>query len=77
MKLSIATLLMIPAMAAAFIPVQPRAFVSTSLNAAKAAKSKEEDIELTRLVIAKFMGDDIEEEPAKEEEVPTESPQEE
>lgn len=73
MKLSVATLLIIPAMAAAFIPVQPRAFVATSLSAAKAAKSKEEDLELTRQVIAKFMGDDVEEEkPAKEEEESTE-----
>jgi len=77
MKLSIAALLMLPAMAAAFIPVQPRAFVPTSLNAAKAAKSKEEDLELTRQVIAKFMGDDVEEEPAKEEEESAESPKEE
>eukprot|EP00429_Kryptoperidinium_foliaceum_P100102 CAMPEP_0176243830 /NCGR_PEP_ID=MMETSP0121_2-20121125/31122_1 /TAXON_ID=160619 /ORGANISM="Kryptoperidinium foliaceum, Strain CCMP 1326" /LENGTH=60 /DNA_ID=CAMNT_0017583427 /DNA_START=85 /DNA_END=267 /DNA_ORIENTATION=+ len=54
-------------MAAAFVPAQPRAFVS-SLNAkaTKPAKSKEEDIELTRKVIASFMGD--EEEPAKKEE---------
>jgi len=56
---------MIPALAAAFVPTQPRAFVS-SLNAATAAKSKEEDLELTRLVIARFAGD-IPEEPAAEE----------
>ncbi len=69
MKLSITVLLVLPAMATAFIPVQPRAFVTTTLNAAKAAKSKEEDIELTRQVIAKFMGDDVEEEqPVMEEE---------
>lgn len=57
MKLSLAVLLAIPAVVTAFVPVQPRAF-GTSLNAA-AAKSKEEDLELTRQVIAKFMdGDD-------------------
>jgi hypothetical protein len=67
MKLSIATLFMIPALAVAYIPTQPRAFV-TSLNAAKAAKSKEEDLELTRQVIAAFAGD-IPEEPVVEEEV--------
>ena len=65
MKLSIATLFIIPALAAAFIPIQPQAFI-TSLNAAKAAKSKEEDLELTRQVIARFDGD-IPEEPAVEE----------
>ena len=57
MKLSFAVLLAVPAFAAAFVPVQPRAF-GTSLNAAP-AKSKEEDLELTRKVIANFMdGDD-------------------
>ena len=72
MKLSVTTLLMLPAMAAAFVPTQSAAFgVSTlsALNAkaTKPAKSKEEDIELTRKVIASFMGDD-EPEPAKKEE---------
>ena len=56
MKLSFALLLAVPAFAAAFVPVQPRAF-GTSLNAAP-AKSKEEDLELTRKVIASFMGDE-------------------
>jgi hypothetical protein len=65
MKSSIATLFLIPALAAAFIPIQPRAFF-TSLNAAKAAKSKEEDLELTRQVIARFSGDIPEEPPLEE-----------
>ena len=59
MKFSVAALLMMPAMAAAFVPVQPRAFVATPLSA-KAAKSTEEDLELTRKVIAGFMGDEPE-----------------
>jgi hypothetical protein len=57
MKFSIATLLVLPALAAAFVPAHPRAFI-TSLEI-----SKEEDLELTRQVIAKFM--DPEEAPAK------------
>lgn len=55
MKFTVATLLMLPALTAAFIPTQPRAFVGSSLNA-KAAKSKEEDLELTRQVINAFAG---------------------
>ena len=66
MKFSIATLLLMPAMAAAFIHTQPRAFVPSTLSA---AKSKEEDLELTRKVIASFVSDEEEEpKPAKEEE---------
>ena len=59
MKLSIVTLLALPALAAAFIPAQPRAFV-TSLGI-----TKEEDLELTRKVIAGFMDEDAPE-PAEE-----------
>jgi hypothetical protein len=46
MKLSVITLLALPAMAAAFVPAQPRAFFSSL------AVTKEEDLELTRQVIA-------------------------
>jgi hypothetical protein len=61
MKLSIATLLVLPCLAAAFVPAQPRAFV-TSLGV-----TKEEDLALTRQVISKFMdGDDAAAEPAAE-----------
>ena len=63
MKLSIATLFLLPAFASAFIANQPRAFVSTEM---RAAATFEEDLELTREVIAKFM-DGKEDEPAKEE----------
>jgi hypothetical protein len=71
MKLSVAALLLLPAVSAAFAPSQPRAF-STSLDA---AKSKEEDLEMTRQVIASFYGDapaeeekeEKKEKPAKEE----------
>ena len=56
MKLSaLAAFLVLPALTAAFAPSQPRVAFTTSL-AAKAAKSKEEDLELTRKVIAEFVG---------------------
>ena len=55
MKLSVATLLVLPALTAAFAPSNPRAAFATSLSA-KAAKSKEEDLEMTRKVIAEFVG---------------------
>ena len=64
MKLSIATLFLLPAFASAFIASPPRAFVSTEM---RAAATFEEDLELTREVIAKFM-DGKDDEPAKEEE---------
>ena len=65
MKLSIALLMAFPTMAAAFAPVSPRAAFVTSLKAeAKPAKSKEEDLELTRQLLAKSMG--LESEPAQE-----------
>ena len=64
MKLSVAALLLLPALSAAFAPAQSRSF-ATSLNAA-AAKSKEEDLEMTRQVIARFFDGDSED--AKEEE---------
>ena len=55
MKLSVATLLILPAFAVAFAPAHPQAAFATSLSA-KAAKSKEEDLEMTRKVIADFVG---------------------
>ena len=65
MKLSTALLLVIPACTAAFAPAQyqNRAFLTTM--GAKAAKSKEEDLELTRKVIARRFGG-----PAHEEKKP-------
>jgi hypothetical protein len=63
MKFSVAVLIAMPALAAAFVPAQPRAF-GMSLNAAPAG-TKEEDLELTRKVILKFMdGDAPAEKPA-------------
>lgn len=57
MKLSTAILVALPALTAAFAPAQPRAsFVAASVLNAKAAKSREEDLELTRKVIADFVG---------------------
>eukprot|EP00980_Cylindrotheca_fusiformis_P024449 scaffold11926_cov126-Cylindrotheca_fusiformis.AAC.2 len=65
MKLSVSILLLIPALSAAFAPAQPRPF-SSSLDA---ARSKEEDLEMTRQVIASFMdGDDAPKEKEEEEE---------
>jgi hypothetical protein len=65
MKFSVAALLALPALTAAFAPAQSRVAFMTSLNAAAAASSKEEDLELTRKVIEKFRdGDSSEEAPA-------------
>jgi hypothetical protein len=65
MKFSVAALLALPALTAAFAPAQPRVAFMTSLNAAVAATSKEDDLELTRKVIAKHMdGDSSVEAPA-------------
>mmetsp|Transcript_84 Transcript_84/g.167 ORF Transcript_84/g.167 Transcript_84/m.167 type:complete len:80 (-) Transcript_84:370-609(-) len=67
-----ATLLALPAMASAFAPVaQPaRTFglsaVKTGPNG-KAAASAEEDMDLTRKVIAEFLGDDEPAAPKEEE----------
>jgi hypothetical protein len=55
MKFSIATLLVLPALAAAFVPAHPRAFI-TSLEISKA-----EDLELTRKVIYNFIDGPAEE----------------
>ena len=71
MKLSIVTVLLLPALSSAFSPAQPRAF-NTALDA---AKSYEEDLEMTRQVIAQFNGDKVEEE--KKEEKKEEEPKEE
>lgn len=70
MKFS-ALALLLASSASAFVVVPSRPAFATALNAA-AAKSKEEDLELTREVIAKFQGMDTpsaaaEEEPAAEE----------
>ena len=57
MKLSIAILVALPALTAAFAPSQPRvSFVTAAVLNAKAANSHEEDLELTRKVIADFVG---------------------
>jgi hypothetical protein len=57
MKLFTVILVALPALTAAFAPAQPRvSFVTASVLNAKAAKSKEEDLELTRKVIADFVG---------------------
>lgn len=62
MKLSVLALLALPALTAAFAPAQSRVAFMTSLNV---AKSKEEDLELTRQVIDNFMdGDSSEPAPA-------------
>ena len=74
MKTSIALVLLSALSAQAFAPVHKPA-AATSL-AAKGAKSPEEDMELTRKVIAEFLGDDMggneEPEPKKEEAVAAE-----
>lgn len=67
MKLSVAALLLLPALTAAFAPAHSRS-VSTSLEA---AKTKEEDLEMTRQVIASFFDGDSEDS-KKEEEKPAE-----
>jgi hypothetical protein len=76
MKTSLVTMLFLPAVALAFAPKsQPRAGVTT-WPLKGGASTYEEDLELTRQVIAKFMdgqGDDkpavpVKEEPAKKEE---------
>ena len=73
MKTSAALVLLSAVSASAFVPVhRPAAQTTMALSAkAKAAKSKEEDLDLTRKVIADFLGDDLgaaEEAPAKNEE---------
>ncbi len=70
MKIAIVALLI--GSAAAFAPIAQPAFKSTSLNSVvtgadgKAAKSAEEDMELTREVILSFIGAEADEEPAEE-----------
>ena len=64
MKFSVVALLALPALTAAFAPAQPRVAFMTSMNAAAAAASKEEDLELTRKVIAQFRDGDSSEEAA-------------
>jgi hypothetical protein len=73
MKFSVAALLLLPALSAAFAPAQGRAF-ATSLDA---AKSKEEDLEMTKQVIASFMDSEREPEEKAEEKKPAEPKKEE
>eukprot|EP00526_Cylindrotheca_closterium_P025135 CAMPEP_0113640852 /NCGR_PEP_ID=MMETSP0017_2-20120614/21441_1 /TAXON_ID=2856 /ORGANISM="Cylindrotheca closterium" /LENGTH=70 /DNA_ID=CAMNT_0000552155 /DNA_START=53 /DNA_END=265 /DNA_ORIENTATION=+ /assembly_acc=CAM_ASM_000147 len=70
MKLSIIAVMLLPALSAAFSPSQPRAF-NTALEG---AKSYEEDLEMTRQVIATFNDEPAEE---KKEEKKEEEPKEE
>ncbi|KAL3938690.1 MAG: hypothetical protein SGBAC_006445 [Bacillariaceae sp.] len=72
MKLSIIAVMFLPALSAAFSPSQPRAF-NTALEG---AKTFEEDLEMTRAVIASFNGDKAPEE-KKEEKKKEEKPKEE
>jgi hypothetical protein len=67
MKLSLATLLLLPSLAAAFAPAQPRTSLATFLNG---AKTFEEDLELTREVIAKFIDSKGDAAPVEKEEEP-------
>lgn len=74
MKVSLACLLLLPAVVSAFAPASLRQ-ASASVSSLNGAATFEEDLELTRQVIAKFMdgkGDDKpaekKEEPAKTEE---------
>jgi hypothetical protein len=53
MKLTFAALFLLPTTASAFIPAQSARFTTSS--SLKAAKTFEEDLELTREVISKFM----------------------
>ena len=73
MKISAALVLISALSAQAFVPVHKPA-TATALSAG-GAKSPEEDLELTRKVIAQFLGDDMgaeEEAPKKEEPVAAE-----
>lgn len=63
MKLSVAALLALPAMAAAFSPSIGKPAFTTQLSA-KGAASKEEDLEMTRKLILDFIGQDPSEEEA-------------
>lgn len=69
MKFSLATLFLFPSVVCAFAPASPaRTFISTSpLNG---AATYEEDLELTRQVIAKFLDGKGDEKPAEKKEEP-------
>lgn len=58
MKYSAILLLISALSASAFAPAKPFGVRTTSLSA-KGAKSKEEDLELTRKVIADFLGEEM------------------
>ncbi|GAX17912.1 hypothetical protein FisN_18Hu118 [Fistulifera solaris] len=69
MKLSQILLIAAVSSASAFTVVRPAGVSIVSLQATKAAKDHEEDLALTREVIAKFMsGDDESKEEEKKEE---------
>ena len=70
MKTSVALVLISALSAQAFAPVHRPA--ATSALSAKGAKSPEEDLELTRKVIAQFLGEELggNEEPAPKKEEP-------
>jgi len=68
MKTSIALVLLSALSASAFVPVHKPVHRATELyGKAKPAKSKEEDLELTRKVIAAAMGGDAPAAPKEEE----------
>ena len=59
MKIAAALVLSFAVSAQAFVPVHQPSPVTSALGAnAKPAKSAEEDLDLTRKVIASFLGDD-------------------
>jgi hypothetical protein len=64
MKLSLALLSVMAATSSAFVAQQPVAFRSVSQLQGKAAKSKEEDIEMTRKLILENLDGPSEDEPA-------------
>lgn len=66
MKFSLILLIAAVSSASAFTVVRPAGVSVVALQATKAAKDHEEDLALTREVIAKFMGDDNKEEEKKE-----------
>lgn len=59
MKTSAVLVLLSAISASAFVPVQKPAYRKSLELSVKAAESKEEDLEMTRKVIAQFLGDDV------------------
>jgi hypothetical protein len=66
MKFSLVLLSAMAATSSAFVAQQPVAFRTVSQLQAKAAASKEEDIEMTRKLILEFKGMESSEAPAEE-----------